>query len=192
MRILFLAVLIIVFSGCNKKPEDKMFCTKLFGELKKCKVLPLMAEEEVFVEKCFRFFKDNKNRNLFKEVKNAYNCENLLLATNRLSFLDMEPKKSEVNSGKFKKAKEVTTRLKLDNISSVMTESNEEPEHKGMSGPELLNALIKAGMIKKPDLKDAWGNTIFVKKVGDGFCVISSGPDLIQNTNDDIKSKDCR
>lgn len=92
---------------------------------------------------------------------------------------------------RFKKAKVKTTQLKLDNIASILTESAEEPEHAGKEGNALLEALVAEGMIKKADLKDAWGQDVKAEKAGDGFCVRSAGADKSFGTADDVLSKDC-
>jgi len=93
---------------------------------------------------------------------------------------------------RFKKAKVKTTQLKVDNIASILTESAEEPEHQGKEGQALLEALIGEGMIKKADLKDAWGQEVKAEKAGDGFCVKSAGADKSFGTADDVLSKDCK
>ena len=93
---------------------------------------------------------------------------------------------------RFKKAKRKTTRMKLDNIASILIENADEEEYQGKDGKALLDALIQDGMIKKKDIKDAWGQEIRVEKGDDGFCVISAGPDKNFGSKDDIRNSDCK
>ena len=93
---------------------------------------------------------------------------------------------------RFKKAKRKTTKMKLDNIASILTENAEEEEYQGKDGQDLLQALIQDGMLKRKDIKDAWGQEVRVEKSGDSFCVISAGPDKNFGSKDDIRNSDCK